>query len=592
MNGHFRHRLPFGAELRGDGRTRFRVWAPSSRRADVVLDGGAHAMRGEGEGWHSVEIDAPPGTPYRFRFDDGVPVPDPASRAQRGGVAGASVVVDPKSYGWRHPAWRGRPWREAVIYELHAGLMGGFAGVARHLDRLASLGVTAIELMPVAEFPGTRNWGYDGVLPFAPASSYGTPDELKALVDAAHERGLMMLLDVVYNHFGPEGNHLASYADPFFRDDIRTPWGRAIDFRREEVREYFIENALYWIGEYRFDGLRLDAVHAIVPNDWLADLARRLRDSVDPRRHVHLVVENDANDAALLERGFDAQWNDDFHHAAHVLLTGERDSYYGDYAAAPAGELARCLAEGFAWQGRVSPHRGGALRGTPSAHLPPTAFVSFLQNHDQVGNRALGERLDALASAEAMRAARALLLLSPQVPLLWMGEEWGSRAPFHFFADFSGELADAVREGRRREFRAFAAFADERARERIPDPNAIETFRASMPDFDAAETAMLAHTRRLLAIRHARIVPRLEGPSAIAANAVGEAAIVASWRLGDGSVLALFANLATAPVSIDAPAGGEVLYETRAGDASALRTGLLGAHTLVAMLDGGEPDGR
>jgi maltooligosyltrehalose trehalohydrolase len=591
MSAHFRHRLPFGAELAAQGQTRFRVWAPSCRRAEVVLDEGAHAMRGEGGGWFSAEIAAPAGSTYRYRFDDAAPVPDPASRAQRGGVAGASVVVDPKAYEWRLPAWRGRPWREAVIYELHIGLLGGFAGVERHLDRLASLGVTAIELMPVAEFPGTRNWGYDGVLPFAPASSYGTPDDLKALVDAAHARGLMILLDVVYNHFGPEGNHLHAYADAFFRDDVATPWGRAIDFRREEVREFFIENALYWIGEYRFDGLRFDAVHAIVPNEWLADLARRVRDSIDPRRHVHLVLENDANDAALLESGFDAQWNDDFHHAAHVLLTGERDSYYGDYATAPAAELARCLREGFAWQGRVSPHRDGALRGTPSGHLPPTAFVSFLQNHDQVGNRALGERIDALAPAEATHAARALLLLSPQVPLLWMGEEWGSRTPFYFFADFSGELADAVREGRRREFRAFAAFADQEARERIPDPNDAATFRASAPDFESSDTYMLAHARRLLAIRHARIVPRLDGTHALTADAIGDAAVVASWRLGDGSVLALFANLASAPVSIEAPVAGDVLYETSEGDAKALRTGLLGAHTLVALIDEGASNG-
>ncbi|HJT96884.1 MAG TPA: DUF3459 domain-containing protein, partial [Rhodanobacteraceae bacterium] len=433
-----------------------------------------------------------------------------------------------------------------------------------------------------------------GVLPFAPASAYGEPDALKALVDAAHARGLMILLDVVYNHFGPEGNHLGAYAHDFFRDDVATPWGRAIDFRREPVRELFIGNALYWIDEYRFDGLRLDAVHAIAPNDWLAELARRVRDAAGSDRHVHLVLENDANSATLLERGFDAQWNDDFHHAAHVLLTGEREGYYADYAAEPAVELARCLAEGFAWQGRASPHRDGALRGEPSAHLPPTAFVAFLQNHDQIGNRAFGDRLDALVAPEALHAARALLLLSPQIPLLFMGEEWGARTPFRFFADFSGSLADAVREGRRREFRAFAAFADEAARARIPDPNDEATFRDSLPDFDPArqdDADAFARMRNLIAVRNAHVVPRLGGAHALDANAIGACAVVARWRLGDGTVLALFANLASAPVAVDAPVG-ELIYETQAGDANALRAGLLGAHALVALLAGAGSDDR
>ena len=585
----FAHRLAFGAEIVDAGRVRFRVWAPSASRASVVLDDGAtHAMRAETGGWFVAEIAATPGTGYRYRFDDAEPVPDPASRAQRGGIAGSSVVVDPRAYAWNTSEWRGRPWREAVVYELHVGVCGGFAGVERHLDRLAALGVTAIELMPVAEFPGTRGWGYDGVLPFAPASAYGEPDALKALIDAAHARGLMILLDVVYNHFGPEGNHLGAYAHDFFRDDVATPWGRAIDFRREPVREFFIGNALYWIDEYRFDGLRLDAVHAIVPNDWLADLASRVRACAGPQRHVHLVLENDENSATLLERGFDAQWNDDFHHAAHVLLTHERESYYGDYAAEPAAELARCLSEGFAYQGRASPHRDGAIRGEPSAHLSPTAFVAFLQNHDQIGNRAFGERLDALAAPEAVHAATALLLLSPQVPLLFMGEEWGSRTPFQFFADFAPPLADAVREGRRREFRAFAAFCDERSREHIPDPNDRRTFEASVPDFDAANSGdaaiTLERTRRLLAIRRDRIVPWLDGSRAIDANVLAECAVRARWRLGNGATLTLFANLASAPVSIDGPGDDEVLYETVAGDANALRTGLLGAHALIALI--------
>ncbi|MGA9422259.1 MAG: alpha-amylase family glycosyl hydrolase, partial [Rhodanobacteraceae bacterium] len=357
MNEGFACALPFGAELHTDGRAgdqraRFRVWAPSATSAAVVFDDArSEPMTAEGSGWFRAELACTRDTAYRYRFDDAAPVPDPASRGQRGGVDSSSLVVDPHAYRWRHPGWRGRPWHEVVIYELHVGACGGYAGVREQLPRLRDLGVSAIELMPIAEFPGSRNWGYDGVLPFAPSSMYGTPEQLKILIDSAHGHGLMVLLDVVYNHFGPQGNYLAEYAAPFFRDDLATPWGRAIDFRRPEVREFFIMNARYWIEEYRFDGLRLDAVHAIEPDDWLIDLAARVRESAGVGRHVHLVAENDANSVRLPEHGFDAQWNDDFHHVLHVLLTGERDGYYVDYAAAPAHALARCLAEGFAYQG-------------------------------------------------------------------------------------------------------------------------------------------------------------------------------------------------------------------------------------------------
>jgi len=341
---------------------------------------------------------------------------------------------------------------------------------------LRDLGFTAIELMPVAAFPGTRNWGYDGVLPFAPAEAYGTPDELKALIDRAHELGLMMMLDVVYNHFGPDGNYLSAYAPEFFRDEVHTPWGAAIDFRCHAVRRFFIENALYWIREFRFDGLRLDAVHAIEPKDFLVDLAREVRAST-PGRHTHLVLENDANDAELLRDGFDGQWNDDFHHTVHVLLTGEGFGYYRDHVHDPAKRLARVLAEGFDYQGQTSQHRARA-RGSRSCDLSPASFVSFLQNHDQVGNRAGGERLIDLADEDALRAAIALLLLAPQIPLVFMGEEIGTRAPFLFFTDHGPRLAQAVREGRAREF-AFETHKE------MPDPNAIETFLASQPENDA-----------------------------------------------------------------------------------------------------------
>src|SRR5690606_29038436 len=304
----------------------------------------------------------------------------------------------------------------------------------------------------------------------------------------------------------------------------------------------FIENALYWLHEYRFDGLRLDAVHAIRDRDWLLELAQRVHASVEPGRHVHLVLENDANDAGLLAEGYAAQWNDDAHHVLHVALTGEREGYYADYADPPAPDLARWLGEGFVYQGQASPFRDGGVRGTPSAALPPTAFVAFLQNHDQVGNRAFGERLPALAQPDALSAATALLLLCPQVPLLFMGEEWGSKQPFLYFTDYQGELAAAVREGRRQEFARFAAFADPQARAAIPDPNAATTFRDSVPDFaapgrDRRAAERLDFIRRLLAVRHRELVPHLAGARALGASAVGPAAVTARWRLGDGQVL-------------------------------------------------------
>ncbi|MBN3837139.1 malto-oligosyltrehalose trehalohydrolase, partial [Burkholderia sp. Ac-20344] len=482
----------FGATCVDVDRTRFRLWAPASRTAAVEIDGAstpAAAMTAVGDGWFEVVVPCGPGTLYRYRLDGGLAVPDPASRFQPGGVHGPSQVVDPAAYRWRHDTWRGRPWHETVLYELHVGACGGHASVERRLPSIAALGVTALELMPVNAFPGTRNWGYDGVLPFAPDASYGRPEELKALVDAAHGLGLQVLLDVVYNHFGPEGNLLPRYAPAFFRADRQTAWGPAIDFSREQTSAFFIENALYWLDEFRFDGLRIDAAHAIDDDAWLRALARRVRAYAGDARHVHLLLENERNAASLLgPGGFDAQWNDDFHNSVHVLLTGERDGYYRAYADAPLRHLARTLGEGFAYQGEPSPLHDGAARGEPSAHLPPTAFVTFLQNHDQIGNRAFGERLRALANDDAVRATTALLLLAPSIPLLFMGEEDGSTQPFQFFTDYRGALADAVREGRRREFSAFPAFADAAHRDAIPDPNDIATFVRSTLHGSSDET--------------------------------------------------------------------------------------------------------
>lgn len=578
-------RLPFGADLIEPGRTQFRIWAPAQRSLALAIAGRSPLpMRRQDGGWFEIETDCGAGTRYQYVLDDGTKVPDSAARAQTGDVHGDSVVVDPASYHWRQTDWRGRPWRDAVIYELHAGLLGGFNGVARELPRLAAIGFTAIELMPVAEFPGARNWGYDGVLPFAPESSYGTPDELKALIDAAHQHGLMIFLDVVYNHFGPDGNYLHLYAPQMFRDDLVTPWGPALDFRRNEVRRFFVENALYWLLEYRFDGLRFDAVHAICDPAWLDEMAAEVRRTVGPGRHVHLVLENDDNTARHLAGDFDAQWNDDGHHVLHVLLTREREGYYADYADAPAVRLARCLKEGFIYQGEPSAYRDGTKRGTPSAALPPTAFVLFLQNHDQVGNRAFGQRLTTLARAEALEAAIALQLLCPQTPLAFMGEDQASQSPFLFFTDHNPDLAKAVREGRRREFARFAQFSDPQQLKRIPDPNAPETFERSRSVPHSADAERRENLyRRLLALRCSEIVPRLDGALALDANAVGPAAVLARWRMGDGAVLVLASNLGGEAAAI-APQPHRLLFSVSEIAARAVQTGRLEPYSTVALL--------
>ena len=361
------HEMPFGAELVPSGGVAFRLWAPSRQSVSVVVDGVAHALEPRADGWFARTVEsARAGSRYAFAFaDDPLRVPDPASRFQPDGVHAPSSVVDPCAYAWRETAWRGRPWHEIVLYELHVGTFtpgGTYASAAERLDELVRVGVTAVELMPLAQPAGARNWGYDGVLPFAPQHAYGTPDELKAFVDAVHARGLCVFLDVVYNHFGPEGNYLHAFAGAFFTERHHTPWGAAINVdgeRSQTVRELFVQNALYWLREYRFDGLRLDAVHEIRDDStrpFLLELAARVRAAVEPDRCIHLVLENDANQARLLS-AYDAQWNDDAHHAFHVLATGEKDGYYRDYAHEPARLLARALCEGFAYQGEPSQHR-------------------------------------------------------------------------------------------------------------------------------------------------------------------------------------------------------------------------------------------
>jgi maltooligosyltrehalose trehalohydrolase len=556
----------FGARRLADGSVGFRLWAPAQETVSVAIESGdLLPMRRSRDGWFEATAVVPDGTRYRYRLADGLMVPDPASMAQAPDVHDASVVAT-TAFDWKHPDWRGRPWTEVVLYEVHAGAAGGFRGIRADLPRLKELGVTAVELMPVNDFPGKRNWGYDGVLPYAPDSTYGSRTDLKELVDAAHGLGLMMFLDVVYNHFGPDGNYLNAYAPQFFRDDLNTPWGPAIDFRRREVRDYFTSNVLMWLMEFRFDGLRFDAVHAIHEQDWVQEMAATVRGTVGPRRHVHLVLEHH-NAASLLRQSIDAQWNDDAHNVLHVLLTNETGGYYADYADDPASKLARVLSEGWVYQGERSAYLD-APRGEPSADLPPYAHVLFLQNHDQIGNRACGERLTSLASKEALEAAIALQILCPQIPLLFMGEETASRTPFLFFTDHHGELADAVREGRRQEFSGFAEFADTEKRQHIPDPNAPETFAASVPQPESTERFALY--QRLIALRKAEIIPRLPGTISLGAEAIGPKAVSARWRLGDGSDLTIIVNLGTEAVSPRTPAGRLLFATGQAGPMTAV----------------------
>jgi maltooligosyltrehalose trehalohydrolase len=588
------HRMPFGAEYRADGSVRFRLWAPKAQSVDLVLadDLCPLSPSRQNEGWFELITSKPSaGAGYRFQINGQLKVPDPASRFQPADVHGASEVVDPAAFEWQDESWHGRPWEEAVIYELHVGTFtpeGTFAGVQQRLDYLVTLGITAIELMPVADFPGSRNWGYDCVLPFAPDSSYGRPEDLKHLVQAAHEKGLMIFLDVVYNHFGPEENYLRAYSPEFFTNRHCTPWGDAINFDgtgSRVVRDFFIHNALYWLEEYHFDGLRFDAVHAIADDsapDILTELAETVRKTCGSKQFVHLVLENVDNTAHYLKRDaqarplwYDAQWNDDIHHALHVLITGETDGYYLDYSLQPIQQLGRCLAEGFAYQSHVSAYHG-VVRGQPSRDLPPTSFVSFLQNHDQVGNRAFGERIPELAEEPALKAAMAILLLAPSPPLLFMGEEFRAKTPFLFFCDFGSELGRAVTEGRRAEFARFTRFSSPEMREQIPDPNSALTFARSKLDWSSvtssANQSWRQFYRDLLALRQGSIVPLLRKiRSGHASFTVHQnRAVTVEWKVGDTTTLILMANLSVAPVTLAVGPSRHVIYSNRADLAAEL----------------------
>jgi len=578
-------------------------------------------MHAEADGWFSLLApQAQAGTLYQFQVGDGPIVPDPVSRYQPQDVHGPSQVINPDSYAWRDHGWRGRPWEEAVVYELHVGTFtpeGTFDAVRQKLDYLVDLGITAIELMPLADFPGARNWGYDGVLLFAPDSRYGTPDDLKLLIDEAHRKGLMVFLDVVYNHFGPDGNYLHCYAKPFFDEEKHTPWGAAINFHGpREVREFYIHNTLYWLQEYHFDGLRLDAVHAIEDSSdlhILQEIAERVHQAIPlSERQVHLILENDDNCARWLKGAapsrFTAQWNDDFHHAAHVVATGDTGGYYSDYGApegkglagvSPVAHLGRCLTGGFAYQGEFSAYRD-QQRGESTTGLPLTAVVNFLQNHDQIGNRAFGERLIDLAAPEAVRALWEIVLLAPSIPMLFMGEEWQTRRPFLFFCDFNPELGRLVTEGRRQEFARFPQFSDPEVRENIPDPSSLETFEKSRLDWEAANKPehmdWLAMCRRLLGVRQREIVPRLAGmkvqEGSGQCNVFQTTGLSAQWLLPQGKTLSLLANLGSKPLTLT---GGlpdnmdisrqDLLYQSEAAVAGLLKSGQLAPWSVIWLAE-------
>jgi maltooligosyltrehalose trehalohydrolase len=551
----------FGARPTTDG-TSFRLWAPAAKRVELLLQEPQPMHRGE-DGWFMADVPGVgAGARYKFRIDGEIEVPDPASAFQPDDVSGPSEVIDHTSFQWRAADWRGRPWHETVLIETHVGTFtreGSFRAMIDKLDHLVQTGITALELMPLADFAGRRGWGYDGVLWYAPDSAYGRPEDLKTLIDAAHLRGLMVFLDVVYNHFGPEGNYLGRYAPAFFTE-AHTPWGSAIDYRVPQVRAFAIENALNWLREYRLDGLRLDAVNTIVEAGEipiLHDLSAAVgRLATESKRHIHLVLENGDNRASLLDpvqeppRGqYRGQWNDDYHHVWHVMMTGEAQGYYGDYQRSPRQHLARALSSGFVYQGEAAAFWGGKRRGEPSGGLPPSAFVNFLQNHDQIGNRALGDRLERIADPKAIEAALAVTLLAPMIPMLFMGEEWGSKAPFPFFCDFQGDLADAVRMGRRREYDwAYAKYGDE-----VPDPLAATTFQSAVLDWQARNEPVgemrLALVQRLLAIRQREITPRLAGAVFGDAQADDNGLLTANWGMGDSATLRLTANLSGREIS-------------------------------------------
>ncbi|MEO7909458.1 MAG: malto-oligosyltrehalose trehalohydrolase [Roseiflexaceae bacterium] len=546
--------LPIGASPDQNG-VRFRVWAASVAHVEVVLyddqgETGVFALAPEGDGYFAGHVAGiGPGARYMYRLDSGDPRPDPATRSQPAGVHSVSQVVAPAAFEWTVGGWRGIPLEDAIIYELHVGTateLGTFDALIERLDDLRDLGVTAIELMPVADFPGERGWGYDGVNLFAPAQAYGGPEALRRLVDAAHARGLAVLLDVVYNHLGPDGNYLRQFSQEYFTDRHKTPWGDALNLDgpgSEPVRDFFIANACYWAHEYHIDGLRLDATHALIDTSekhLLAELVDAVHETLPPDRHFLLIAENENNDPSLIRRretrdagqssvlsprplGLDAIWADEFHHQLRVALTHEREGYYQDYSGS-AEDLAATIRQGWFFIGQPL-ERLGHPRGELADDLPLPRFVYCIQNHDQVGNRALGERLNHEIALDAYRAASALLLLAPATPLLFMGQEWAAGTPFLYFTDHDAELGRLITQGRRAEFAGFTAFSGEQ----VPDPQARATFEDSKLRWDERleppHAGILRLYHDLIALRRRHPALREHGRDSFSVHPLGESAL-------------------------------------------------------------------
>lgn len=510
----------FGAILRADG-VLFQVWSAADR-IELFVKGSApstYQLAVRSDGLKEVLIpEVAAGTRYGYRIDGQGPFPDPASRFQPDGVHGLSEVVDPK-FPWTDQGFSPRPWNEAVLYELHCGAFtsdGTFSAASRRLEHLRSIGVTAVELMPLAESPGRRNWGYDGVSLYAPNRNYGRPEDLRAFVNRAHQLGLAVYLDVVYNHFGPDGAYHRLFHPGFYSTRLKTPWGDSLNFDEEHsanTRAFFISNALHWLEEYHIDGFRLDATHAIQDSSavhFLGEFAETLhRRAAEMGRSVQIIAEDARNLRTILESpqqggyGVDAVWADDFHHQVRRALAGDSAGYYADYDGKPAN-IARTLRNGWFYEGQHSVHHD-APRGTPTGDLDRSRFIICIQNHDQIGNRARGERIHHQIPTHSHRAASALLLLAPETPLLFMGQEWAATAPFQFFTDHNDELGPLVSEGRRREFAHFPEFSDKTARASIPDPQAEETFLRSKLQWAEMEApehqAMLRWYTRIITLR-------------------------------------------------------------------------------------------
>lgn len=544
----------------------FSVWAPKAHSVELELGRQRMPMRAGGQGWFSLSTEAGTDDDYGFRVDGGFRRPDPRSQHQPAGVHGPSRLVDHGAFSWTDAAWRGFPLNDAVLYELHIGTFtpeGTFAAAIERLDDLVELGINAVEIMPVAEFAGTRGWGYDGVDLFAVHHAYGAPAGLKAFVDACHARGLAVVMDVVYNHLGPEGNYLAEFG-PYFTDRYATPWGPAINYDgpgSDEVRAFVIDNALMWLRDYHCDGLRLDAVHAILDMsavhilEALATHARALADELG--RPLWVIAESDLNDPRLVretERGGDgltAQWSDDFHHAVHALLTGDRGGYYEDFG--DIESVAVALRHAFVYAGRYSRYRGRTF-GRPIGDLPLTRFLGYAQNHDQVGNRACGDRLSHIVGAGRARMAAALTLLSPFVPLIFQGEEWAASSPFQYFTDLGDPgLRRAVSEGRRSEFAAFGWNPAD-----VPDPQEPETFARSKLRWDERNdgdhAAMLQWYRDLIALRRATPGLRSGDASQVYTRCDPESSVLVYANAG----IVVACNLGAVSVCIAEAGGAEV----------------------------------